>query len=264
MSQPKETTFFSSKKLHSRGEDWYESEYFGHHKGEKMVGDATPAYANRDYHSGTPQKVARYNPEMKLVYIVRHPAKRTQSAWQMFYTSILQGNSVALPELNECTMKGFDSFISNPISFKRQVSVNRYAYQEDAWLAEFPKEQLHIMFLEDLIADQDKEVRGLCQFLELDPDPLVSAELKNMNTKDEKRVPSPLNRFLNGNPIGRVLRMCIPQWIRSRSGKIASTPAQIPKAVWPDDVKKRFREELSNDIAVFLARHNKPSDFYEL
>ena len=86
VSRPKETGYFASERACNKGSNWYHSTFFSHFCGEAITCDATPSYSNRDYHADIPLRVFKYDPNVRLVYLVRHPRKRIESAWRMFAT----------------------------------------------------------------------------------------------------------------------------------------------------------------------------------
>jgi hypothetical protein len=61
-------------------EAWYH-QHFDWANPAPLVGEATPMYLSDAWAS---KRVKRYNPQMKLVAILRHPLHRAVSAWNMF------------------------------------------------------------------------------------------------------------------------------------------------------------------------------------
>jgi len=115
MSNPKETMFFGSPRLFDQGLDYFHSKFFSHYQGESLIGDATPAYSNCDRHPGTPERVFSVNSGCRMIYIVRHPLRRVESAWRM----LVNGDSSTSknPEDKHAFLRakeGFSSFLSDP------------------------------------------------------------------------------------------------------------------------------------------------------
>lgn len=77
----KEVGYFSKSSFYERGSDWY-SDQFQPLGPKKIYFEATPAYI---YHPDAPGRIYSYNPRMKLIVILREPAARAYSAWNMFY-----------------------------------------------------------------------------------------------------------------------------------------------------------------------------------
>lgn len=60
--------------------DWYHQHFDWSQKSHR-VGEATPMYLN---HPKVPQRMRQYNPEMKIIAVLRNPVDRLISAWNMY------------------------------------------------------------------------------------------------------------------------------------------------------------------------------------
>lgn len=264
MSSPKETMFFGSPKLFDRGLDWFHANFFSHYQGESLLGDATPAYSNRDRHPGTPERVFRANPAVKIIYIVRNPIRKAESSWQMYAN--LSPSLVNTPEHKACCLKakeGFDVYISDPAILANMISVCKYSFQLAPWISTFGQANTHVMFLEDLRADQDSEMRSLCNFLGLDPDPLITINLQAENTLKERRTQRKYVRCLTKTGMQKLL----PQGFKSflaRNPLMSFAQSTKLKPCWPDSVLDKFTEAVQGDLKNFLNDHSKPEDYYSL
>jgi hypothetical protein len=78
---PAEVGFFNGKDRYRQGEEWYAAQ-FPDWAGEPLVGEATPGYM---MHRHDPVKVARrmerFNPDLRLMAVLRNPIDRTYSAF---------------------------------------------------------------------------------------------------------------------------------------------------------------------------------------
>jgi hypothetical protein len=83
MAKPLEPHFFDRSLFFRTGEPPYEefhSKVFGHFQGEPAAGWSTPAIMFAD---GAVERLARYNPGLKLIVLMRHPAERAYSHYLM-------------------------------------------------------------------------------------------------------------------------------------------------------------------------------------
>ena len=82
ISKPKEPKFFGRN--YAKGWDWYAS-IFRKGEGTPLRGEASTMYAShlRDFRK-TPKLLSIYLPEIKLIYIVRHPLERIVSQWRHY------------------------------------------------------------------------------------------------------------------------------------------------------------------------------------
>ena len=80
MSNPKEPNFFCRPDIYARGFEWYES-LFEDAAGQTAIGEGSTSYTKAHLFPGVPEKIASYRPDVKLIYIVRHPLERIESQW---------------------------------------------------------------------------------------------------------------------------------------------------------------------------------------
>lgn len=262
MSNPKETMFFGSPRLFDQGLDYFHSSFFSHYQGESLIGDATPAYSNRDRHPGTPERVFSVNPDARIIYIVRDPLRKVESSWQMHVN--LDPGLVKTPEHEISCRKareGFMEYINTPEIFSNLVNVCRYGFQVDAWQSYFCEDRIHVMFLEDLVSDRDKETVNLCLFLGLNPQPLLDLQLKAENTLNQRRDQRSFVRYFSRSGLHRLF----PSRFRIQLGKsplFSVSQSSTLKPVWPSRTLERFVQEVEDDVKGFLKAHGKPEDFY--
>jgi hypothetical protein len=263
MSDPKETMFFGSPKLFDQGINTFHCNFFAHYQGESLIGDATPAYSNRDRHPGTPQRVFNVNPDAKIIYIVRHPLRKVESSWQMHIN--LDPELVRTPEHRISCLKareGFGSYIEEPSVFENMVNVCKYGYQLQAWRELFVDRQIHVMFLEDVVSDRDAEVAKLCSFLGVDSMPLLNGQtLKPKNTLQQRRTQRSFVQHLAKTGFQRLAPTRVKTFL-AKSPLFSVSQASTLKADWPSQALEQFVEDVSDDVKKFLVTYGKSVNFY--
>ncbi len=86
--EPKETDFFCSEIKWKKGIKYYHS-FFRHKpflagiRGFHFL-DASPAYSGKMVYELTAERIFDYNPNAKIIFLVRDPVKRAYSAWNMY------------------------------------------------------------------------------------------------------------------------------------------------------------------------------------
>lgn len=163
-----EINYFDKDSNYEKGVDWYSNWFkkFGRHK---IVGEKTPAYC---YDPKAVKRIYDQNPKMKLVWILRNPVKRTYSNYWHY---IRIGKEIL--SVNDC-LKHEEERVKRDIYkgyFRRSV----YADQVERFLEYFPKEQMHVIIFEEFVADPEKGLKELSEFLGITPakftqKPLVS------------------------------------------------------------------------------------------
>ena len=68
-----------------------------------LIGDGSTHYSMCGRFPGTAERVHRFNPQAKIIYIVRHPIRRIESAWPQLL-SVYHANRVL----------GFDRTLQRP------------------------------------------------------------------------------------------------------------------------------------------------------
>lgn len=80
VGRKKEMGFFSREKVYKRGTVWYSKQFKGTSKTNRLL-DATPEYL---YYPFVPERIYKYNPEAKIIIVLREPVSRAFSHYTMF------------------------------------------------------------------------------------------------------------------------------------------------------------------------------------
>jgi hypothetical protein len=128
------------------------------YRGQRYFGESSTDYtmSNRARTHDIPVRMAELQPDMRFIYIVRHPLDRMVSARRHLidrtgrdpFAEIAGGDDSALGFLRDTSMYGF---------------------QMAAYLDHFPRNRFHVMAFEDFAADQSAALRGVTEFLGLAP-----------------------------------------------------------------------------------------------
>ena len=169
-----EPKFFLDEALAARGTDYYERTYFSDsgalRRGEKGTSYIESAEAAR--------RIARAYPAARILAIVREPVARAVSNYRF---SIAGGMEDLLPE--EALTPGAEERPFDPsrvsVSPFHYLRRGRYMEHLSSWLAQFPRDQLHVEVLEELVEDPSG-IDRVFSFLGLDP-PSDSARLEPAN-----------------------------------------------------------------------------------
>jgi hypothetical protein len=151
MSAIKEPEFFVAERNHSL--DWYKG-LFDEAGDAAAIGEASTDYSKYPMWKGVPERLAALLPDVKLIYLVRHPIQRLLS----HYRHLLERREVdSPPEV---------ALLEDPMF----VDHSRYAMQIDQYFQFFPRESLLVLKSEDLRADRDVTMRRVYRFLGVDPE----------------------------------------------------------------------------------------------
>lgn len=163
LSAEKEVHFFDDD-----ARDWSVPDYGDYHAqfadpAGRPCGEATPIYS---YWPGALERIAAYNPAMRLILMLRDPVQRAWSHWRMEYA-----RGVERAPFDWCIRQGRQRlFGAEPWGHHREFSyVERgfYAEQVERLFGLFPREQVLVLSSEKLRAEPAETLGAVRAFLGL-------------------------------------------------------------------------------------------------
>lgn len=267
MSRPKEVSYFQDTIDHKpnpncdKGKDWYLLA-FSHYKGEKIAGEATPSYSDRSRSPGTAKRIFDYNPDMKIIYMVREPLARQASAWKMQYRI---GKQYACPPVEaQWALQGFEHWMLKQFSIQ-QWDECRYHFQIQAYQEYFLESQILISFLEDWKNDMESEISRIFRFLNIDENFIYSPESTSKNVASNLGFP----RWKMINAIKSLgldkLKLVIPARYRRKAvHRLTHSTVKYPSMNLKGSTREQFASYVDKDCVRFLRHYGKPEDFWKV
>lgn len=172
MARPKEVHYFDLQ--HHRGRRWYAS-HFPRRRQGVLRGEATPYYL---YHPHVPGRVREELPGARLVVALRDPAERAHSQFRherRLGFEPLEDFAAALAAEGERLASEGERLLLDPAAesyahnHHGYLDRGRYADQLERWLEHFPREQVFVLFSEELFAGPERVLGELSAFLGIDP-----------------------------------------------------------------------------------------------
>ena len=163
----KEVHFFDNEEV-----DWRRPDYgllhahFGWNDPAVLArGDATPITA---YWPNALERLRRYNPDAKIVLILRHPTFRANSHWRMerVHEAEPLGFEDAVSDAGRDRVRGAPSGAHRNFSY---VERGLYAGQVRRLLKLFPREQILFLRTEDLWLDTQNTISTVERFIGVPP-----------------------------------------------------------------------------------------------
>ena len=141
---------------------WYEQFFRGARAGQLIGEDSTTYFASEK----APKRIAHFNPEAKIIIMLRDPAERTYS---MYWYWVYLGRAI--------------------YNFERTLQYSPYPLVLHSYylrhirrfLQSFAREQVHFVLLEQLVQEPASTVAGVCEFLGLSPLVPTSVEGQHWN-----------------------------------------------------------------------------------
>lgn len=161
-----EIHFFSNDENYGKGETWYHQQ-FDQTKSPLVYGEKTPEYLtviptkNKKTNVETCRRIFSYNPEIKLLVVLREPVSRLQSAINHMYRTRRIAPWVTAYDLilgsHKNDAEAF-SLLQNGLYYENLAE----------YLKIFPKSQIKILFFEtDIIKRPAETLADVCRFLEI-------------------------------------------------------------------------------------------------
>lgn len=178
MSEIKEPNYFTAHDVVNlyydvspvNSEDWYHSIFA--EPTRRVVGEGSVSYL---FYPEVAQKIYEYNPEARIIIILRNPVQRAFSHYLMDY------------RLGLCDIS-FEEILDNPAKYphfyQQFIGLGKYHQQIKRYLDVFEHNQVKVMFYNDLKTDTNLFVDQVFSFLAL-----TSIDV-NMVVKNKFKQPS--------------------------------------------------------------------------
>lgn len=185
----KELNFFNNDYNYQKGNNWYRDQFTKYINPFKkhLSFEATPSYLYVPY---VPERIYKYNPDIKLIIILRDPVKRAYSAWNMYkklhsikntpaatkrgyiqnrdnnLTKVLFGKDY--PGFEECVELEF-GYMKNQTQFLEPSFIRRGIYNEqiERYYRYFDKKQFLILDYLDFEKNLEVVMNQTTEFLGL-------------------------------------------------------------------------------------------------
>jgi len=162
MSEKKEVHYFDLN--YHKGPQWYESHFKNcQNKKVKAIGEASPLYM---YLREVPERIHETFPDVKLIFILRNPVDR---AYSHYWHEVKLGVEY-LPF--EEAIKRENEIISKSNLFNKQnysyLDRGKYVIQLERFQKYFSKDQILIIFNEDLKKTPEVAMKKVFEFLKVD------------------------------------------------------------------------------------------------
>jgi len=246
MCDPKEPFFFSHNSARSRGEQWYRG-LFSEADERQVCGEASTSYSCWPECGDVAGRIAEAIPEVRLIYIMRHPVERAYSHYQ--YDKVRLGLRVSFEEALE--------------SESRLINASQYLEQIKRYLLYFDRSAFLFLLLEDFRVRPEEAQARIWAFLRVgEPDSPVQPVM--INAADEQYVRTQTTVRLRSLPGIPFLAKSIP-WRWREGGFQAFSRTAIYRAIARQNdhapMRQKTREHLltlfakpNRDLAAFLGR----------
>ena len=202
---------------HYRGLDWYHP-YFGEAGSGQTLIDATPSYI-RDPEAA--RRIFAYNPEAKLIFSLRNPIDRAFS----HYWHQKRKGQVGYAFEDAINYRG----VGNIDMFDNWIRAGMYIELLQPFLELFPKENIKVVWFEDLKKDPNAFIKEVFSFIGVDEAfvPNTVSEKRNAakaSAKSSKGLKGRLKALVKGAPKPTEYELGMAPEVRQRLQEIYREP----------------------------------------
>jgi hypothetical protein len=210
MSRIKEPGYFVEELAQQQGEDWYLS-LFEQDGCFRYLGESSTHYTKLPLYQGVAERLFRFNPDARLIYIMRNPIERLVSHYWHNVRDPVYGRERRA--LLKAVRKRPD-----------YLAFSDYAMQLEPYINLFGRDALYALTFEALIQDPQRELERLYDWLGLPSHPIGGELLKAHNQKPEDIIgvagAGVLNRIEYSNAWDRISPY-VPSYVKNWAKKRA-------------------------------------------
>ena len=233
MSTPKELHFFSEQDVWGRGWAWYETRFPERLAATRAVGEASTSYTKFPQFPGVPARIAEHLPDVRVVYVVRHPIERMRSQY--------------LHRLGEATeSRPIDRALIEDPSY---LDWSRYATQVEQYLAHFDRRQLLIITSESLRSERRETLATVYRFLGADEDWTDPVQDEEFYRAEEKRGFRPTAGRLARHPRLRKIARRAPALLK----RAALGSIDVSQGALSPRIQTQLESELRSEVTALRA-----------
>lgn len=266
MSTPKEPNFFAKEINYQKGIEWYAS-LFEEAQSGQICGEASTPYTHQLQIPELPERIVRVLPDVKLIYIMRHPVDRAYSQYQQ-QIKIAQGvnrrakvKAFKIPEtFEELLQRGKQVIEADDYMNKIDVlAASNYIAIIERYLKYFERESFLFLLLDDLISKPQETITKVCNFLNIDSEiDLISKEPIKANLAVEHRswfLRSQITAPLKEIPGVATVAGLMPQALRDSAYSI------LKKLPYKKSVEQQYLPQsmLPETRAILLQKFQEPN-----
>jgi hypothetical protein len=230
-SDPKEPNYFSDDPQYARGLDWYSGLFSEAGASELLMESSTHYTKLPDY----PETVARMRacvPEVKLIYVMRHPVDRLVSHY-----------------IHQWTQNVFRCGIGEALdAYPELINYGRYAYQLEPYLEAFGKNRILPVFFGPLRKNPDRELQRIARHIgyegTLGWDDTLGAQ--NVSSERIRRFPG-YELLVDSKPMEFLRRRWVPQSLRDA---VKSRLRMKERPTLSDADRRRVEDVFDADLAI--------------
>nr|WP_320165796.1 sulfotransferase [uncultured Methylophaga sp.] len=198
MSTPKEPNFFSDDDVYQLGSNWYQGLFESANRND-ICGESSTHYTKLPDYPHTLDRMSSYLPELKLVYVIRHPVERLVSHY-----------------IHQWSQNVIRDDINTAIDlFPELINYSLYSMQIIPYIEQYGRENILLVFSEAFRKEPELELARVARFIGYDKPVTWHETLPEQNVSNQR-----VRRFkgydlIVNNPIlASLRRSLVPRGLR--------------------------------------------------
>jgi hypothetical protein len=156
----------------------------------QICGEASTMYTFLPEFNDTYSRLYEYNPELRLIYLMRDPVERIVSH---FAHRVGHGRIKGSPE---------EHVLTDP----HYINRSRYGVQLKPYLQLFGKTKILLLLFEEYVSNQQETLNRVASFLNITPDPFLEVDSSPKNLSVGKKYLAETGAKLENSPITKAAR----------------------------------------------------------
>lgn len=200
MPSLKEPNYFSDDSQYAKGQGWYGGLFAEAQSGD-LLGEASTHYTKLPQYPETLGRMRQLLPEIKLIYVMRHPVDRLVSQY-----------------VHEWSQGKISGEINSAIETHPElVAYSRYGYQLQPFIDAYGRQSILPLFFESVKSNPQLVLEEVCRFIGYKGKPEWKSTLAPSNvSKDRIRKFPFYNLLIESVPAQAIRRAFVPQKIRDK------------------------------------------------
>jgi len=229
MTELKEPNFFSNDEQYAQGMEWYLS-HFAPAKPDEICGESSTHYTKLPTYPQTIDRIRQHFPDVKLIYVMRHPIDRLVSQY-----------------IHEWTERVISVDINQAVSQNPElIAYSQYSMQLQPYFDTFGQDRVLPVFFERMIKHPQEELERVCRFIGYKGKPVWDDQLNAQNVSTERMRQSGWRDFLVEAPgLKQLRRWFIPKsfrnwvkglWTLKKKPELTQTQIEYLRAIFDQDL----------------------------
>lgn len=245
----KEPFYFQTEDSMRSKCDWYRT-LFEEAQDASIFGEGSTYYSMCDTYPGTAGRIFEFEPGARIIYMIRHPLRRIESAWYQL--------------LSTREISGLKTFKEAVLESDRLIEPTLYWRQLSEYRRHFPDGQIFMGLFEDFVQDEQRVVRSCLEFLGMEDRPLSDSGLEEgRNQSAQKEQPWRVVDLVKSVPGYASIKRVVPEKLRIVLGERMTKPIRaVPE--WDSELLDYVVERVGSDCRSVLDYVGKPHSAWGL